>query len=72
MGASPFRQRHCGIHRANIMRDFRKHFIEQRIGKVDKTELYSSAHHEEFVQARNDFNREWLKLAKVFRQHEMA
>jgi hypothetical protein len=72
MGASPFRQRHCGIHRANIMRDFRKHFIEQRIGKVDKSDLYSPAHHEEFIQARNDFNREWLKLAKVFRQHEMV
>jgi hypothetical protein len=34
--------------------------------------LYSPAHHEEFIRARNDFNREWLKLAKVFRQYEMA
>lgn len=72
MGASPFRQRHCGIHRANIMRDFRKHYIEQRIGKVDKADLYKPGQHEKFVEARNDFNREWLKLAKVFRQYEMA
>ena len=67
MGASPFRERHCGIHRANIMRDFRKHFVEQRIGKIDKTELYSADNHSKFVEARNEFNREWLKLAKVFR-----
>lgn len=72
MGASPFRQRHCGIHRANIMRDFRKHFIEQRIGKVDKSTLYLPEQREDFVQARNDFNREWLKLAKVFRQYAAA
>ena len=72
MGASPFRTRHCGIHRANIMRDFRKHFIEQRIGKIDKSSLYSSENHPAFIKARNDFNKEWLKLAKLFRQYEVV
>jgi hypothetical protein len=72
MGASPFRQRHCGIHRANIMRDFRKNFIERRIGKVDKEKLYEPGQHEEFIAARNSFNREWLKLAQVFKQYEMV
>ena len=72
MGASPFRQRHCGIHRANIMRDFRKNFIERRIGKVDKEKLYQPEQHEEFVAARNSFNREWLKLAQVFKQYEVV
>lgn len=72
MGASPFRTRHCGIHRANIMRDFRKHFIEQRIGKIDKGELYSPEHHQNFIEARNSFNKEWMKLAKIFKQYEMV
>lgn len=67
MGSSPFRERHCGIHRANIMRDFRKNFITKRIGKLDKGEIYTPDNHDEFVKARNAFNREWLKLAKVFR-----
>jgi len=70
MGASPFRTRKCGIHRANIMRDFRKNFIEQRIGKIDKADLYSQENHAAFIKARNDFNKEWLKLAKIFRQYE--
>ena len=67
MGASPFRERHCGIHRANIMRDFRKHYISQRLGKLDKAEIYSPDNHPAFIKARNDFNKEWLKMAKVFR-----
>ena len=67
MGASPFRERHCGIHRANIMRDFRKHYISQRLGKLDKAEIYSPDNHPVFIKARHDFNKEWLKMAKVFR-----
>jgi len=67
MGASPFRERHCGIHRANIMRDFRKHYISQRLGKLDKAEIYSPNNHPAFIKARNDFNKEWLSMAKVFR-----
>lgn len=72
IGASPFRERHCGIHRANIMRDFRKHYITQRIGKLDKTEIYTDENHSRFVDARNEFNREWLKLAAVFKQFAAA
>ena len=72
MGASPFRERHCGIHRANIMRDFRKHYIAQRIGKLDKTEIYTDENHPQFVEARNAFNRDWLKLANVFKQYAAA
>ena len=67
MNPSPFRERSCGVHRANIMRYFRKHFIEQKIGKIDKTDIYAKENHPKFVEARNAFNREWLKLAKVFR-----
>lgn len=70
MNASPFRERHCGIHRANIMRDFRANFIQHRIGKLDKSEIYTPDNHDEFIAARNEFNREWLKLAKVFREFE--
>lgn len=67
MNSSPFRERNCGVHRANIMRDFRKHYIEQKIGKIDKADIYTKENHPKFVEARNAFNREWLKLAKVFR-----
>ena len=72
MGSSPFRERHCGIHRANIMRDFRKHFISQRVGKLDKSEIYTTENHASFVAARNEFNREWLRMAKVFRDCAVA
>lgn len=71
MQTSPFRERHCGIHRANIMRDFRKHFIEQRLGKIEKDKIYSEENHNDFVNARNEFNREWLKIAKVFRDFNL-
>lgn len=72
MAASPFRERHCGIHRANLMRDFRKHFISQRLGKLDKSEIYTEETHPQFIEARNAFNREWMKMAKVFREFEVA
>ena len=71
MQSSPFRERHCGIHRANIMRDFRKNFIERRLGKIDKDKIYTEENHDDFIKARNAFNSEWLKIAKVFRDFEV-
>ena len=52
------------------MRDFRKHFIEQRLGKIDKDKIYTEENHGDFIKARNAFNGEWLKIAKVFRDFE--
>lgn len=72
MSTSPYRTRHCGVHRANVMRDFRGHFIKQRIGKLDKADIYKEENHASFVKARNDFNRQWMGLLKAFRQFEAA
>ena len=68
---SPYRPRHCGVHRANIMNDARASFIANRLGiknpKLDQ--LVSPAMLDDFVDARNEFDREWLKLTKLFRDY---
>lgn len=71
IGNSPYRERRCGVHRANIMKNARSSFIAQRLGlsKPKSNELINPRNIDRFILARNEFDREWLKLAKMFRDY---
>lgn len=68
---SPYRCRKSGIHRANIMNNARPTFIAKALGiaKPKMNNLITTDSINEFIQARNGFDREWLKLAKLFRDY---
>lgn len=68
---SPYRCRKSGIHRANMMNNARPTFISKAldIAKPKMNNLITPGSIDEFVKARNGFDREWLKLAKLFRDY---
>jgi hypothetical protein len=69
---SPYRCRKSGVHRANIMNNARPTFIAKALeisGKSKMNNLITPDCIDKFIQARNDFDREWLRLAKMFRDH---
>lgn len=68
---SPYRCRKSGIHRANMMNNARPTFISKAldIAKPKMNNLITPKAIDEFVKARNGFDREWLRLAKLFRDY---
>lgn len=71
IGNSPYRERRCGVHRANIMKNARSSFIAHSLGltKPKSNDLINPKNIDKFISARNEFDREWLKLAKMFRDY---
>ena len=71
IGNSPYRERRCGVHRANIMKNARSSFIASTLGmsKPKSNDLINPKNIDRFISARNQFDREWLKLAKMFRDY---
>jgi hypothetical protein len=69
--SSPYRCRKSGIHRANMMNNARPTFIAKalNISKPKMNDLITPELINEFARARNGFDREWLKLAKLFRDY---
>jgi hypothetical protein len=72
INTSPYRERHCGVHRANIMNDARSSFVAQKLGmkKPKLDQLFAPDKMGDFIKARNEFDKEWLTLAKVFRDYK--
>lgn len=71
IGNSPYRERRCGVHRANIMKNARSSFIANRLEmtKPKSNDLINPINIDKFICARNEFDREWLKLVKMFRDY---
>lgn len=81
---SPYRPRRSGVHRANIMHSARPAYIKQKIkqepeygylltgGTFTMKSLTTVEDVKIFTGLRNQFDKEWLQLAKIFRDYSDA